>query len=170
MSGRRTKRDRPPRDGVTRFDRFSGLRFWIRLFGAALPFLSLVPSMAHAREGTIMTYVASPPLATREVMPNYLPKLPPESTVRVRQIAPGNTRHVRVDCRCHHRRLAHAGQSKRYRHRNKHIDATHSRHHSIQRSRRSSWSYRAMSIAVHPSVRGKLRHRWSAIRLSPRPR
>jgi hypothetical protein len=171
MSDRRTERDRPPRNRVTRLDRIAGLRSWNRLFGAALLFLSLAPSMAHAAEGVKLTYVVSPPRATREVMPNYLPKLPPESTVRVRQIATGNARHVRVDCRRHHRRGSHAGRSKHYRHshRNKHIDAPRCRHRRIHCSRRSSWSYRAASIAVDPSVREILRHRRSAARRSPRP-
>src|SRR5262245_41763396 len=117
MSGRRTETDRSSRNGVTRLDGISGLRSWIRLFGAALPFLWLAPSMARAPEGVKLTYVVSPPQATRGVMPNYLPKLPPESAVRTRQIATSNVRPRRVDCRCRHHRQGQVKRSKRHRHR-----------------------------------------------------
>lgn len=79
--------------------------------------LSIAPSPGLAEEDPELAYVVSPPPATRGLMPNYLPKLPPESATRGPQVAHG-ARRLRVVCRhCRHLRRRYAERCTRCRHR-----------------------------------------------------
>ncbi|SRR6266851_904151 len=64
-----------------------------------------------------LAYVVSPPPATREVMPRYLPRLPPEDAARIPQVATRSARRLRAGCRCGHLRPRHARRCTHCRHR-----------------------------------------------------
>jgi hypothetical protein len=70
-----------------------------------------------------LAYVVSPPPATREVMPRYLPRLPPEDAARIPQVATRSARRLRVGCRCGHLRPRHARRCTHCRHRAEHLGA-----------------------------------------------
>ena len=119
------------------------LRHSIRLFGLALCMLSIASS-GRAQEDSDLAYDVSPPPATRRMMPNYLPKLPPESTSSAPQVAAHGAPRLRADCRScelrprHVRRCAHCRRhlenpavSHRYRHGGHRVH--HSRGHFEQR-------------------------------------
>jgi hypothetical protein len=68
-------------------------------FGLALHATTIVPSAAETQQNPGLAYVVSPPPATRGLMPNYLPKLPPESTASVPQPSTHGARRFRLGCR-----------------------------------------------------------------------
>ena len=100
----------------------------IWIYGLALYVTAIAPSGAETRETPGLAYVVSPPPATRGLMPNYLPKLPPESTATVPRVSSHGARRFRIGCRscqprprhvrrcvhCRHRMANHAS-SHRYR-------------------------------------------------------
>jgi hypothetical protein len=84
---------------------------WV--FCLALYISSLAPAPGEALAHPGLAYVVSPPPATRQMMPNYLPKLPPESTARVPRVSAHSAPRLRAGCRScrlrprHIRRCAH---------------------------------------------------------------
>jgi hypothetical protein len=93
------------------------VRCSIRTLGVALCLLPLASSSIQAREHAALAYVVSPPPATREVMPRYLPRLPPETTARIPQTAAGGAHRVRAGLRRGHRRSRHIRRCTPCRHR-----------------------------------------------------
>ena len=88
-----------------------------------------------------LAYVVSPPPATREVMPRYLPRLPPEDAARIPQVATRSARRLRTGCRCGHLRPRHARRCTHCRHRAEHLGAPrrcrHASHCATHRHGRS---------------------------------
>jgi hypothetical protein len=84
---------------------------WV--FCLALYISSLAPAPGEALAHPGLAYVVSPPPATRQMMPNYLPKLPPESTAGVPRVSAHSAPRLRAGCRScrlrprHIRRCAH---------------------------------------------------------------
>jgi len=122
------------------------LRSSIRMLGVALCLLSVMPSPSRAKGTVALAYVVSPPPATREVMPRYLPQLPRETTTRIRQVASPSARRLRAGCWCGHRRLRHPQRCARCRHRVRNLGASrrcrHAHHCSTHRrghSERHRW-------------------------------
>ena len=83
----------------------------------------IVARSGRASSAAALAYVVSPPPATREVMPRYLPRLPPEDAVRIRQVATRSARRLRTGCRCGHLRPRHARRCMHCRHRAEHLGA-----------------------------------------------
>jgi len=69
------------------------------MFGLALYVTTIAPSAAETQDSPGLAYVVSPPPATRRLMPNYLPKLPPESTATVPQVSMHRGPRFRIGCR-----------------------------------------------------------------------
>jgi hypothetical protein len=87
----------------------------------ALGSVSVAPSPGLAQDDPELAYVVSPPPATRGLMPNYLPRLPPETAARVPQVAAHGVHRFRVACRhCGHLRRRYAERCTRCRHRMDH--------------------------------------------------
>jgi hypothetical protein len=113
----------------------------LRMLGVALCIPSVVPSSGQTLENPGLAYVVSPPPATRGTMPNYLPKLPPESTGRVPQVSAHGAR-FRTGCRScrlrprHVRRRHHAESSAASR---RHRHAGHRAHHRRGGFARHRW-------------------------------
>ena len=119
----------------------------IWMFGLVLCVTTIAPSAAETPDNPGLAYVVSPPPATRGLMPNYLPKLPPESTATVPQVPAHGARRFRIGCRScqprprHVRRCAHcrhrmenSAASHRYRRAGHHVHHRHG-HFEQRRSR-----------------------------------
>jgi hypothetical protein len=142
------------------------MRCSIRIFGLALCIPSIAPSLGRTLETRGLAYVVSPPPATRGMMPNYLPKLPPESTASIPQVSAHSAPRFRVGCRSceprpHHvRRCAHCHRyvenpatPRRYRH------ASHRLYH-----RRGHFEQHRSHLSRHHTKRLDGKHaprRWS---------
>jgi len=98
----------PTRDGLTCRGLMLCVQCSIWMLGVALWLLSVAPLPSRTRGNAALAYVVSPPPATREVMPRYLPPLPPENASRAPQVAAQGARHLRAACRCGHLRSRHA--------------------------------------------------------------
>ena len=146
MSGRKSGGNIRAGGALTRRVLTPSLRSSIRMLGVALCLLSVGPSPSWAQGAVTLAYVVSPPPATREVMPRYLPQLPPEATARIRQVAPPGARRVRAGRwygylrprhlrRCTHcrHRVRKLGTSRRCRH------AGHCSTHRHGRSGQHRW-------------------------------
>ena len=132
------------------------------MFGLALCVTTLAPSAAETQENPGLAYVVSPPPATRGLMPNYLPKLPPETTATVPQVATHGARRLRTGCRScqprprHIRRYRHTRH--RTHHRRGHIEQRrwhlprHRNRHAPRRWRAASGSPTQCCIASHLRV------------------
>jgi hypothetical protein len=83
----------------------------------------IVARSGRASSAAALAYVVSPPPATREVMPRYLPRLPPEDAARIPQVATRSARRLRTGCRCGHLRPRHARRCMHCRHRAEHLGA-----------------------------------------------
>jgi hypothetical protein len=83
----------------------------------------IVARSGRASSAAALAYVVSPPPATREVMPRYLPRLPPEDAARIPQLATRSARRLRSGCRCGHLRPRHARRCTHCRHRAEHLGA-----------------------------------------------
>jgi hypothetical protein len=83
----------------------------------------IVARSGRASSAAALAYVVSPPPATREVMPRYLPRLPPEDAARIPQVATRSARRLRTGCRCGHLRPRHARRCTHCRHRAEHLGA-----------------------------------------------
>jgi len=83
----------------------------------------IVARSGRASSAAALAYVVSPPPATREVMPRYLPRLPPEDAARIPQVATRSARRLRAGCRCGHLRPRHARRCMHCRHRAEHLGA-----------------------------------------------
>jgi hypothetical protein len=124
------------------------------MFGLALAMLSAAPSPGQELENPGLAYVVSPPPATRQLMPNYLPRLPPETTARSPHLATHSARRLRTSCRhCHVRH--HVRRCVHCRHRIENLGASrrcrradhcthHRRGHSEHRRRRLPRHHRAL--------------------------
>jgi hypothetical protein len=148
MSSRKTRGHKPGCRGFTRRGLVLCVQCSIWMFGVALWLVSVTPSTSQA-QGTsdlVLAYVVSPPPATREVMPRYLPQLPPERAARIPQVATRSASRLRTGCRCGHLRPRHARRCTHCRHRSEHLRAlrrcrhaghcaTHRRGRSEQRRR-----------------------------------
>jgi len=101
----------------------------------------IVVRSGRASSAAALAYVVSPPPATREVMPRYLPRLPPEDAARIPQVATRSARRLRTGCRCGHLRPRHARRCTHCRHRSEHLGAPrrcrHAGHCAIHRHGRS---------------------------------
>jgi hypothetical protein len=80
----------------------------------------IVARTGRTSSAAALAYVVSPPPASREVMPRYLPRLPPEDAVRIPQVATRSARrlrprHARRCMHCRHR-AEHLGAPRRCRH------------------------------------------------------
>jgi hypothetical protein len=111
----------------------------------------IVARSGRASSAAALAYVVSPPPATREVMPRYLPRLPPEDAARIPQVATRSARRLRTGCRCGHLRPRHARRCTHCRHRAEHLGAPRRCRH-------------AGHCATHPHGRSELR-RWRPHRL-----
>lgn len=101
----------------------------IWMFGLALCILSVALAPGQALEDSGLAYVVSPPPATRQMMPNYLPKLPPENSARIPQLAAHSVRRLRPGCRSCQLRPRHVRRCTRCRHRTENSGASrHCRH------------------------------------------
>jgi hypothetical protein len=83
----------------------------------------IVARSGRASSAAALAYVVSPPPATREVMPRYLPRLPPDDAARIPQVATRSARRLRTGCRCGHLRPRHARRCTHCRHRAEHLGA-----------------------------------------------
>ena len=101
----------------------------------------IVARSGRASSAAALAYVVSPPPATREVMPRYLPRLPPEDAARIPQVATRSARRLRTGCRCGHLRPRHARRCTHCRHRAEHLGAPrrcrHASHCATHRHGRS---------------------------------
>jgi hypothetical protein len=89
----------------------------ICMFGLALCVTTIAPSAAETQGHPGLAYVVSPPPATRGLMPNYLPKLPPENTATVPQVSTHGARRLRTFCRSCQPRPRHVRRCVHCRHR-----------------------------------------------------
>lgn len=89
----------------------------ICMSGLALYVTTIAPSAAETQDNPGLAYVVSPPPATRGLMPNYLPKLPPESTAAVPQVSTHGGRGIQVGCRSCQPRPHHVRRCVHCRHR-----------------------------------------------------
>ena len=71
----------------------------IWMFGLVLCVVTVAPSAGETQDNPGLAYVVSPPPATRGLMPNYLPKLPPESTATVPRVSMHRAPGFRAGCR-----------------------------------------------------------------------
>lgn len=99
----------------------------IWMFGLALCVTTIAPSAAETQDNPGLAYVVSPPPATRGLMPNYLPKLPPETTAGIPQISLHRRPHFRVGCRSCQPRPRHVRHCLHCRHRTENRTAPHHR-------------------------------------------
>ena len=90
----------------------------------------IVARRGRASRSAALAYVVSPPPATREVMPRYLPQLPPENAVRIPQVATRSARRLRAGCRCGHLRPRHARRCTHCRHRAENLGAPRRSRHA----------------------------------------
>jgi hypothetical protein len=146
----------------------------IWMLGMALLLLAVAPSWSEARSSISLApgdpgwrsafgYVVSPPPATRRVMPNYLPRLPPEGAQPHRPLA-ADTRapliRVRTRCSCGHHRPRH-GRSCRHCHHGAGSGAAHHCRHAgaCGHNGRGRFEQRQLSSAPEGSEGHNVTHR-----------
>jgi hypothetical protein len=139
----------------------------IRMFALALCIPSIAPSLGQTLENPSLAYVVSPPPATRGMMPNYLPKLPPESTAAVPQVSTHSARRLRAGCRSCQLRPRHVRRCAHCRHRTDDFDVSHRHRHAGRRAyhRHDHSEQRRWRLPRHrmKAIKGSHRHaprRW----------
>jgi hypothetical protein len=138
------------------------VRRWISMFGLALCIPSIAPLLGQTLETSGLAYVVSPPPATRGMMPNYLPKPPPESTATVPQVSAHGARRLRAGCRSCQPRPYHVRHCAHCRHRVENPDASHRYRHTSRRAhqRHGHFKQRRWRLPRHhlKAINGSHRH------------
>jgi len=114
-----------PSGRFTCCDAMLGVLRSIWMFGLALSVTTNALSAAETQEIPGLAYIVSPPPATRGLMPNYLPKLPPESIATVPQVSSHGARRFRAGCRSCRSRPRHLRRCVHCRHRIDNPSAPH---------------------------------------------
>jgi hypothetical protein len=134
-----------------------------RIFGLVLCILSLAPAPGQALEHAEFAYVVSPPPATRQTMPNYLPKLPPESTAGIPLHSAHSPPRLRAGCQSCQLRPRHLRRCAHCRHRAEHPAASHRRTGHRAYHRRGHFDQHRRHVPRHHSISGRNRsapRRW----------
>jgi hypothetical protein len=134
-----------------------GRAMW--MFGFALAMLSAVPSPGQELENPGLAYVVSPPPATRQMMPNYLPRLPPETMTRIPHVAAHHARRLRTGCRSCHVRPRHVRRCAHCRHRAENAAASRRCHRHCTYRRRGDSEHRRRRLPHHHRRLGSMDQR-----------
>src|SRR5262249_52258481 len=158
MSDRKTGGQMSARGHFTCRDAMLCARRSMWMFGLALAMLSVAPLSSQELDNPGLANVVSPPPATRQLMPNDLPKLPPETTARVPHLAAHTARRLRTGCRSCRARPRHARRCAHCRHRMENAGASrrcrragHCAYH-----RRGRFEHRRWRLQRHHRAQGSI--------------